>query len=331
VKNLPGHLTRRAVVDFGARAIVGCSTLSWAGRALASKAPFSRNEDGIPSVPALSDLQQHLAVEVFIDSQGPFRFVVDTGADRTVLARDLAESLGLIAGPRVMVEGIVRTIPANTARVRNLSFGPVSRETLELPTLPRGLLGADGFLGLDAIDGRSVTFDFARSVLKIETDDLHSLMNWQSFGSTANKTRVQAQGASGHLKSFDCKVDGVGAAAFIDSGAQITIGNSALAEALRANGMTNRDLGTIPITGVTGGLLEGRVMSIRKVHVGGLSFSAPILAIADLQVFDLWGLGQTPALLIGMNYLRTFSRVTVDYRREEFLFELAGISETLRA
>jgi hypothetical protein len=55
------------------------------------------------------------------------------------------------------------------------------------------------------------------------------------------------------------------------------------------------------------------------------------LAIADLQIFELWGLTKTPALLIGMNYLRSFSRVSIDYGREEFRFEMADLGETFRA
>jgi predicted aspartyl protease len=324
-------LTRRALVNFGTQALAAVPMLSLAGRAFAAPVAPSAMTDSIPSVAASSDFQKHLKVEVLIDSQGPFHFVVDTGADRTVLARDIAERLGLSPGPRVMVEGIVRTIPADTALVRSLSLGPVTKEALELPLLPRALLGADGFLGLDAIGDRSVIFNFTHSSLRIESDDIRSNLGWNLQGSSPRGSRVQAHGPSGHLKSFDCRVDGVDATAFIDSGAEITIGNSVLAEALLAHGRADRELGKILITGVTGGQLEGRIFSIRKVRMGGLWFGTPLLAIADLQIFDLWGLSRTPALLIGMNYLRTFSRVTIDYGREQFRFELADIPDMLRA
>src|SRR5258708_32445941 len=106
VKYLPRDLTRRALVNFGAQALAAVPMLSLAGRAFAAPAAPSAKTDSIPSVAASSDFQKHLKVEVLIDSQGPFHFVVDTGADRTVLARDIAERLGLSSGPRVMVEGI---------------------------------------------------------------------------------------------------------------------------------------------------------------------------------------------------------------------------------
>jgi hypothetical protein len=47
--------------------------------------------------------------------------------------------------------------------------------------------------------------------------------------------------------------------------------------------------------------------------------------IADLQVFDIWGLSPKPALLIGMNYLRQFLIVSIDYGLKEIRFDLASL------
>jgi len=81
----------------------------------------------------------------------------------------------------------------------------------------------------------------------------------------------------------------------------------------------------VRLTGITGGTMDGRVTSVERVQVGGLDYSDNGLVIADLQIFDLWGLGDRPALFIGMNLLRQFSRVTVDYGRKEIRFEFASL------
>jgi hypothetical protein len=48
------------------------------------------------------------------------------------------------------------------------------------------------------------------------------------------------------------------------------------------------------------------------------------LVIADLQVFDIGGLSRKPALLIGMNYLRQFAKVSIDYRIKELIAHERG-------
>jgi hypothetical protein len=218
------------------------------------------------------------------------------------------------------VEGIVRTIPADAVLIRALEFGSILRENLEVPVLPRPLLGADGYLGLDAIDGYCVTFDFLHEQLRIEKPGSPSEMELVS----SNSVRMPAPGPSGHLRSLNCDVDGIRATAFIDSGAQVTIGNPQLAAALLDQDVAKHvNIASLPITGVTGGRMQGQVTSIGRIRLKSITFAAEAIVIADLQVFDLWRLSQTPAVLIGMNYLRKFAQVSVDYRFKEFRFELA--------
>jgi predicted aspartyl protease len=280
-------------------------------------------------VAAKADEQDHLAVDVMVNGQGPFRFVVDTGADRTVIAEDVANQLGLAGGQQVLVEGIVRTIPAGTVLVRQMSFGPVVKSDIEVPVLPRHLLGADGYLGLDAVDGYRVTFDFKSNLLRVSRTESHDR---DALQIRMNGVTLPAAGTFGHLRTVQCSVDGVRATAFIDSGAQVTIGNPELSHALIGRDPSiHGDRGKIPLTGVTGGLVQGQIISIQTVQLRQLTFSIPEIVIADLQIFDIWGLRGEPALLIGMNYLNRFSSVSIDYGEKLFRFEVAGMRLARRA
>ena len=49
------------------------------------------------------------------------------------------------------------------------------------------------------------------------------------------------------------------------------------------------------------------------------------LVIADFRVFDVWGLTRRPALLLGMNFLRRFSKVSIDYGLKELRFDQASL------
>ncbi len=268
---------------------------------------------------ARADANDHLTIEVTINGAGPYHFVVDTGAERSVIADNVAAALNLPQGKSVLVDGISQQVKTPTA-VASLAFGPFTRSGLTLPVLPRNDLYADGYLGLDAIDGTRTTFDFRDKVVRIEAphDTIAPL-------DPADQTAlVRVKGKAGRLRVVDCLVDSVAASAFIDTGAEVSVGNPALHDALASRNKVNLDLGTVTLTGVTGGALEGTVINVGRINLQALTFTDGTLAIADVPDFAIWNLRQQPALLFGMDYLRQFAAVTVDYRTREIHFELSS-------
>ncbi|MGH8231238.1 MAG: aspartyl protease family protein, partial [Steroidobacteraceae bacterium] len=235
---------------------------------------------------AASDSAQHLTVNVRLNGTGPYRFVVDTGADRTVVADDVAADLGPVRGERVVLRGIVRTMATETVHVHELAFGSARHRRIEMPVVPRSMLEADGYLGLDTIDGYRVTFDFKNHVLEI--DSSHPSKMW--YLARPDEARVRTVGSAGHLRSLDCKVAGVPTIAFIDSGAEVSVGNPPLLNALGRRQPVHVDLGTLPLTGVTGGQVMGQVTVIDRINLQDLEFTDCTLVIADLPIFDIWGL-----------------------------------------
>ena len=190
-----------------------------------------------------------------------------------------------------------------------------------VPTLSRSLLDADGYLGLDFLDGHRVTFDFKNHLLQVGDPRARFSANWVR----ENEARIPASGTFGHLKSLDCMVDGVPATAFIDSGAEVTAANDPLLAALARHNPDFRETGDIRLIDITGGEILGRVAMVSKIRLSpALTFTDCPLVIADFLVFDAWGLRQRPALLIGMNLLRQFGRVSIDYGLQELRFDLAA-------
>ncbi len=303
------------------------SRRGFAGAALASLPVLSAWAQDNPNsarLPAATDAASHLTIAVEINGKGPFRFVVDTGADRTVLADTTADALGLARSGAVMLAGIVRTVPAETVQVESVSFGPVRRENLRLPILPRSQLLADGYLGLDVIDQHRVILDFQDRVLEI-ADPLPTLLTVYRNPSI---TVLPARGASGHLRAARCTVDRRSVSAFVDTGAESTMGNEALYRQLLESDQGYASRTTMKLIGLTGGTAEAHLTTPRLAEIGTLSFIDCTIAIADLQVFEIWGLKDKPALLIGMNWLRQFKRVSIDYGRQEIRFELAQSTVT---
>ena len=133
------------------------------------------------------------------------------------------------------------------------------------------------------------------------------------------------RGSMGHLRALNCRVEGLSTTCFLDTGAQISCGNVRLLNGLLAHNPDLTVVGTLPITGITGGMIMAKVIRGGRIQLRGINFSDAVIAIADLQVFDVWGLSRDPAMLIGMNFLRQFARVSIDYSLKEIRFDLASM------
>ncbi len=271
-------------------------------------------------VAAGRNASQQLTIKVMINGNGPFDFVVDTGAELSVLADDVAARLNLPEGAPITVEGVTGRIKTRLVPVDRLSVGPLEHRDLKLPILPRAFLRADGFLGLDVINGSRVTFDFQGKTLNIE----RSKRRFDPDGASA--TRVRTSGRDGRLKATNGRVDNVQASVFIDTGAEISVGNLSLEAALRRRRKGVHVYGPAILTDITGTRITGELIGIREITLQNLHFTAGALVIADVPSFDTFNLKDEPALLIGMDYLRQFASVSIDYRLKEIRFELAEMT-----
>ena len=319
-------LSRRQLVKYGASSLAFVSIMTKA-QGVSPPLDWVESTDTAVSdrdtspIAAATDVASHLMVAVRIDGNGPYHFVVDTGADRTVLATEVADELGLFHGKKVKLDGVVRAVFTDTVSIRTLSFGSITRRHLVVPTLSRSLLAADGYLGLDFLDGHRVTFDFRNHVLQVSEPRARFSASW----ARENEARIRASGSSGHLQALDCIVDGIPATAFVDSGAEVSAANAPLLAALARRNPTFGEIGSIRLIDITGGEILGKVAMVNKIQLtAALTFIHCPLVIADFLVFDVWGLRQRPALLIGMNLLRQFARVSVDYGLKELRFDLAA-------
>ncbi len=282
--------------------------------------PQSNSAAGSGHLSAMDDTGR-LTTAVRIDGRGPYHFMVDTGAERTFIADDIAANLALPRGEEVLVQGIIRGQPSILVEIQQLQMGALVSSHLEVPTLPRAMLGVDGYLGLDVLDGRRVIFDFEARTLTIAKPQGF----FSAFFTRDEYLRVPTLGNSGRLRSTDCVIDGVRAAAFFDTGAEVSIINVALYEALLRRKTAQILRTTQVLTGVTGGSIEGATTLIDTITLGNLVMTSTPVVVADLPVFAKWGLGVQPALLIGMSSLRRCARVSIDYRRREVRFQLAGM------
>lgn len=260
---------------------------------------------------------------VKVEGTGPHRFVVDTGANRSVISLELAAELGLPRGPDVLIHGIAGDEIAPTARVRAFEVARITNSNLEMPMLPRRRLGADGLIGLDALRGRAVELDYRRRRVRLMRSRNASVGHGRlTTDSRQPGAIVNARYRFGQLTIVIARAGNSAVTAFIDSGSQATVGNLALQEAVATRKLAVPDAGrTVPIYSVTSQVAYGRYEVIRLLSFGGDARlrNLPVI-FSELNTFKLWGLQDTPALLLGADTLSAFSQVTLDFGRSEVIF-----------
>lgn len=285
---------------------------------LSTKGPSTPGSSG--AVQAAGTADNRLTTSVFINGAGPYHFLVDTGAERTLMAAEIAAQLALPQGRKVIIEGITRNEPAMLVGLRSLRMGTLVCPDLEVPVLPRAMLNVDGYLGLDVLDRHRVILDFRAGTITVAQPQGFFSALWQH----ADEAVVRTLGSSGRLRATDCLVNGVRAAAFIDTGAEVSVSNPALYHALQQRAAKHQVAGgPVGLYGVTGGTIVGLMTNIDDIRLGELHLTYTPLVVAPLEVFNLWGLSREPALLFGMDCLRRFRRVSIDYGRKELRFEVA--------
>ena len=276
---------------------------------------------GSGSIRTVGATDDRLTTAVSINGAGPYRFLVDTGAERSLMAAEIARELALPRGSDVMIQGIVQGQRGELFAIESLRMGTLVCPSLEVPVLPRAMLGVDGFLGLDVLDNHRVIFDFDARTLTV-TKRQGFFAAWFEG---KDEAIVRTLGSSGRLRATNCVVNGVRASAFVDTGAEVSVCSPALYAQLQKRA-SNLELvgGPVVLAGVTGGTVPGLAINVNTIDVGELHLVFTPLVVAPLQVFDVWGLKDEPALFFGMDCLRRFRKVSVDYGRKELRFEVAS-------
>lgn len=267
----------------------------------------------------LANLLTRMALSVRINGRRSGVFVLDTGAGRTVIAEDLAQAWDLPARPPVLVHGLTAAQVAPTVHIQRLIFGGRRFHDLETPVFPRSLLAADGLIGLDVLGRFRLDLNISArrvrlapsgpDVLEVGTAG-HRATRLRSHERPARHGRFGVLILRGRAEGREIDV-------FVDTGAQYSIGNMAL---LAAIGGEPAGLERITVYGVTGQVLAAASGQVRELRLGSQRLGPTPLLFADLHAFEVLGLVERPALLIGADLLYRFREVTLDFGRSRMAF-----------
>jgi predicted aspartyl protease len=253
---------------------------------------------------------RRLTLPVMIDGTGPFAFLIDTGSQATAITHEIRASLALPPAGTAVLIGMASRRTVDLASVGRIDFGSRSFINFDAPVLARENVGADGIIGLDALQDMRVLLDFRQQTIAVEDASI-------KHNSAGFEIVVRARQKLGQLLITNALVEGVQATVIIDTGAQASLGNTALRDRMREKRATE-----VITTDVNGVDLVGQVSIVRSLVIEGLALTDVPLAFADTPAFAALGLADKPVLSLGMQHLALFDRVAIDFARKRVLFDV---------
>jgi hypothetical protein len=264
---------------------------------------------------AARQVKTRMTVAVAVNGQGPFRFLVDSGADRSVVGAALAVRLDLPARGVVTLHGMAGTSRVGTVSVDRLQVGGNVIRDLSLPALSEANLGAQGLLGIDALAGQRVMLDFDAKTITFQ-----DTRRPPPATAGPDEIVITARRRGGQLIITEAGVGRTGISAVVDTGSEITIGNKALYAAVFGRRRKPPESVSTSLISVTGAVLPAEMIVLPEVRLGGLTLRNVTLAFVDAPPFALFGLADKPAILLGTDVLEVFRRVSLDFSRRRIRF-----------
>ena len=259
------------------------------------------------------EVDTRLYVDVLVNARGPYRFVVDSGADTSVVGLRIARDLQLPLGTPAILNATTSRNLVDRVRVSQLTLGPTTVSNLELPALKESDVGGDGLIGIDALSKQRLMLDFERRFIKVE--DAARPPRYDPRDIVIIAKRQHGQLILTQVRASRLSLDAV-----IDTGSEVTIGNTALRDKLLRKGRTKFE--TVEATGVTGVVMKLQIARIDELQLGPVVLRDVPIAFADVPPFKLFGLADGPALLLGTDILESFKRVSLDFKARKVRFQL---------
>jgi predicted aspartyl protease len=257
-----------------------------------------------------TERNDRMTVPVLLSGTGPYRFLVDTGADRTAISTEIAAQLRLSPGEKASLHSVAGVTRVTTATVPSLQLTRKPVRIVDAPLLQRANMGADGILGVDSLRSQRVMFDFeakTMSIVPAATPD---------FRDEEGTIVVRALRRNGRLVVTDALANKRPLTVVLDTGAQLSVGNAALRRQLEADNSIVSER-QVELSSVAGEKLLGDILLIRELNIGGVKMRDLGVIFVPAHAFKQMKLENRPAMLLGMNAMRAFKKVSIDFARRK--------------
>lgn len=275
--------------------------------------------DTIGSVDWRIDPYGRIITMVYVNGQGPFRFFVDTGANRCALSAGLAARVNATPAGMGDVNGVTGVIPAPMVTLDSLRCGAFELRGQSVPILTDDLiLPADGMLGMDR---------FAGLRLEFENQSRTMIVKRSGRGAWDDAFSMPADIRFGQLVSAKAKIGAATVTVVFDTGAELGLANEAMRRLLDRPAP---DLKRMKLTNAAAPVFVEDSVLIPSMRLPNCEFKNIAAYVGDFHIFKIWNLLDTPAILLGMGALGVVDRFAIDYGRREMQFVPKGRAMQVR-
>jgi predicted aspartyl protease len=271
----------------------------------------------VAAAPAAAEVPIEIAAtgHATVPVQGGFgvrQFVFDTGAEGSAVYADFADEAGLKTAGNEQLQGQTGAADVPLVRLEQLALDGVSKTPIDAVKLDRRAVGVPlaGIVGLDLFGDHGVDFDLPRKRLALLPAGARLLKS----------EAIVATPTLGNLLTIPVRIGSATATAVIDTGARKTRINWKLGHLLGidASKLAKGDT----IQGATNKAIETGATRVADVHLGArVLVDAPVL-VADLPVFEAFGVAERPAIILGLDWLEA-TRMVIDFPARLVWFEAA--------
>ena len=251
--------------------------------------------------------------EVMVGGEGPFEFIVDTGASQTVFTERLLGELGLEPITSTLIYGIGGDgrVESGIYRIDELTIDGIEVQNLPVGNLSDPLLGelTDGIFSTATFSNEIVSIDYPNSVIELNAFNVAE----ESLGESVPGWFFS------NLAFVLLRVNGDYEGLFlVDTGAVTSVLSHSTAAALGVtedNSGGGISLGLAGIAGVSGVALPvpGVALSTEEIQA-----SFPLMVAIDMSEISKT-LGIEVAGVVGYDFLKDY-RVTIDFGNAQVVF-----------
>ncbi len=275
---------------------------------------YAREAEPVASLPYRLDYGGLVTVEVTVNGDGPYDFIIDTGATFTSAFENLAvlQKFSPLDKRPKRVLGLAQLEKLQPFIIGDISVagltlqqheGVVFPDWHEIRRTPQGVLGLD-FLEqyLTVVNNETKRIEF----FSTRTPSKKMWGKWQKIPVRKENFGMK----KGHLFVIDAQVQGIGTTFILDLGAELTHINNAsfdkISQVIFDAKITPNARESVPnqIVDVFGSRRDVRAIIVKKLKAGAAQWYKQLMVVYDPFIFSELGVADQPYGLFGMDLVK---------------------------